>query len=168
MIINKETLYTQDVASNKLTVVREFDAPVDHVWKAWTDSKLLDQWWAPLPWKAKTKTMNFRDGGHWLYAMMGPAGEQMWCRVDFKNIEPGKSFVGVDYFCDESGNKNADSPLMQFTNIFSKTVEGTKVEVVINFESEADMEKIIEMGFKEGFAAAHGNLDNLLASLQTV
>jgi hypothetical protein len=42
------------------------------------------------------------------------------------------------------------------------------VEVVVNFESEADMEKIIEMGFQEGFAAAHGNLDKLLASLQTV
>ena len=66
MIINKETLYTKDVANNKMTVVRQFDAPVEQVWRAWTESELLDQWWAPLPWKAKTKKMDFREGGSWL------------------------------------------------------------------------------------------------------
>jgi hypothetical protein len=40
---------------------------------------------------------------------------------------------------------------------------GTKVEVEITFATQADMEKIIEMGFEVGFTAAHGNLDELLA-----
>ena len=46
---------------------------------------------------------------------------------------------------------------------FSKASTGTKVEVEITFASVEDLEKIIEMGFKEGFAAAHNNLDELLA-----
>ena len=163
MIINKETLYTKDVANNKMTVVRQFDAPVEQVWRAWTESELLDQWWAPLPWKAKTKKMDFREGGSWLYAMEGPAGEQHWSRADFQKIEPRKGFVGVDYFCDEQGNKNTEMPVMHWANKFSETGEGTKVEVAITFESELALEKIIEMGFKEGFAAAHTNLDKLLA-----
>lgn len=53
---------------------------------------------------------------------------------------------------------------MNWKSVFSASATGTKVEVEVTFDSEADMEKIIEMGFKEGFAAAHGNLDELLAA----
>lgn len=71
---NKQTTIAKDAANKKLIVVREFDAPLAEVWKAWTDSSILDQWWAPKPWKAKTKTMDFREGGTWLYSMVGPDG----------------------------------------------------------------------------------------------
>ena len=47
MIIDKQTKVTKDVANKRLVVVREFDAPLEKVWHAWTDSHLLDQWWAP-------------------------------------------------------------------------------------------------------------------------
>ena len=46
---------------------------------------------------------------------------------------------------------------------FNSIANGTKVVVEITFDSEASMEKIIEMGFEEGFTAAHGILDELLA-----
>lgn len=55
MIINKETLVTKDLANKKIVVVREFDAPVDQVWKAWTKSELLDQWWVQSHGKHKQK-----------------------------------------------------------------------------------------------------------------
>src|ERR1043165_154225 len=163
MTVNKETIFTKDAASKKIIVTREFDAPLEQVWKAWTESDLLDQWWAPKPWKANTKSMDFRNGGMWLYAMEGPEGEIHWSRADFNEIVPYKSFVGDDAFCDEDGNVNPDFPRMHWKNEFSETSTGTKVRVEITFASEADLEKIIEMGFKEGFAMAHGNLDELLA-----
>ena len=43
-----------------ITVKREFAASLPLVWDAYTKSEILDQWWAPKPWKAKTKTMNER------------------------------------------------------------------------------------------------------------
>lgn len=163
MIVNKETIYTKDQTNKKLRVVREFDAPVEQVWKAWTESWLLDQWWAPKPWKANTQSMDFREGGAWLYYMQGPDGSRHYCRLDYETIVPKRSFSGQDAFCDEKGNINEEFPRMNWKTQFSTAGNGTKVEVVINFASEADMEKIIEMGFKEGFAAAHGNLDEILA-----
>ena len=159
----KQTVITKDAANKKLFVVREFDGPLEQVWKAWTESKILDQWWAPKPWKANTKSMDFRNGGRWLYFMEGPDGSRHYCRADYTSIVPKKSFVGDDAFCDEQGNINNELPRMHWKNEFSKTEHGTKVEVAISFASEADLEKIIEMGFKEGFAAAHNNLDEILA-----
>ena len=163
MTINKETIITKHVANNKLFVEREFDAPPEQVWQAWTDSKLLDQWWAPKPWRAKTKTMDFREGGTWLYSMLGPDGTESFCRADFETIVPNKRYTVLDAFCDENGNPTTDFPRMHWKTVFTPTGDGTRVDVEITFDSEADMEKIIEMGFKEGFTAAHGNLDELLA-----
>ncbi|WP_276501900.1 SRPBCC family protein [Terrimonas pollutisoli] len=163
MIINKETVLTKDLANKKLIVVREFEAPPEQVWKAWTESELLDQWWAPKPWKAQTKTMNFKEGGFWLYQMVGPDGTGSWCRADFKKIDAPDSFLAVDNFCDESGKVDANFPSMYWTNVFSKTADGTTVKVEISFDTEAGLEKILELGFEEGFTAALGNLDELLA-----
>ena len=159
---NKKTTISKDAANKKLIVVREFDAPLAEVWKAWTQKDILDMWWAPKPWKAKTKTMDFREGGHWLYSMVGPDGTESYCRVDYKTIVDNKSFVSEDAFCDENGNINNDIPGMHWKNEFTSTDTGTKVVVGVSFDSEADMEKIIEMGFEAGFTAAHGNLDELL------
>lgn len=163
MMNTKQMVFSKDVASKKINVVREFDASVEQVWQAWTDSSLLDLWWAPKPWQARTKTMNFKVGGYWLYAMVGPDGSTAWCKVEFQSIVPQKAFSVLNGFCDENGNLNHDFPTMEWTNTFSSTATGTKVEMVISFTSEEDLNKIIEMGFEQGFTAALGNLDELLA-----
>lgn len=158
----KETTITKN--EKQLTIVRDFDAPVEQVWRAWTESDLLDQWWAPKPWKAQTKSMEFREGGTWLYAMQGPDGEQHWARMDFERIVPGKSYSGTDAFCDEAGVINPEMAGMQWSVEFSPAADHTRVTTVVTFASEEIMQKVVEMGFKEGFTAAHGNLDELLAS----
>ncbi|CAA9527162.1 MAG: Ligand-binding SRPBCC domain protein family [uncultured Segetibacter sp.] len=159
---NKQTTITKDAPNKKLIVVREFDAPLEEIWKAWTDKDILDKWWAPKPYKSKTKTMDFREGGVWIYSMVGPDGTASYTRADFKTIVENKSYTGDDAFCDENGNITNNYPGMHWKCEFSATDTGTKVEVEITFASEADMHKIIEMGFEVGFTAAHGNLDELL------
>jgi uncharacterized protein YndB with AHSA1/START domain len=163
MIATKETIYSKDASNKKLKVEREFDAPVAQVWKAWTQPELLDQWWAPKPWKANTKSMDFREGGRWFYYMEGPDGTRHYCKVDYKTIVPNKSFSGFDGFCDEHGETNTDLPGMDWKVVFTAVGDTTKVDVDVTFASEEDLNKIVEMGFKEGFAAAHTNLDELLA-----
>lgn len=153
---------TKDVTNKKVFIVREFNAPVEEVWKAWTESELLDQWWAPKPYKACTKKMDFREGGSWLYYMEGPDGSKTWVKVDFETISPNKSFTAVDYFCDENGVRTDEFPGMHWINRFNAVNGGTKVSVEITGATVADLEKIIEMGFEEGFTAALGNLDELL------
>src|SRR5690242_14904729 len=139
MATNNQLQISKDLFNKKITVTRHFSASPEQVWRAWTESELLDQWWAPKPWRAETKTMDFKEGGHWLYAMVGPDNSKIWARVDFKSITPQKGFQATDSFCDENGNPNNDFPSMIWNNQFLDADGGTKVIVEISFDEEADL-----------------------------
>ena len=158
--------FVVDKKNNKIRVTREFAAPLSKVWAAWTQSELLDQWWAPKPWKAITKKMEFKNGGHWLYVMAGPEGEEHWCRADFKSISPNKNFKVSESFCDPDGKITNEFPITYWDCNFSEAKNKTTLNIEIKYDSFADLEKYIEMGFKEGFTAALGNLDELLVSVK--
>jgi uncharacterized protein YndB with AHSA1/START domain len=151
-----------DKENKKIKVKREFSASVTKVWAAWTESHLLDKWWAPKPWQTKTKTMDFKEGGYWLYAMVGTDGSTHWCRADYKSIEPLKSFSGLDAFCDENGDINESFPRSLWLNEFIGSSDSTIVNIEVTYNELSDLEKIIEMGFKEGFTMALENLEELL------
>jgi uncharacterized protein YndB with AHSA1/START domain len=153
----------KDLANKKITITRNFDASPEEVWDTWTKDELLVQWWAPKPWHAETKSFDFKAGGHWLYAMVGPENEKHWARIDYKSVNPKKNFEAKDCFCDENGNANADMPSMHWKNSFDADGAGTKVTVEITFASESDMNQLLTMGFEEGFTAALGNLDEVLS-----
>jgi len=159
-----KTTFHKDVANNKMSITREFAGTIEDVWKAWTDPKVLDQWWAPKPWKAQTKSMDFRDGGRWIYAMVGPEGEKHWALAEYSKIVPQKSYEVLDAFGDEAGNINKDFPRAKWKIVFKSVPVGTLVEIDIAYNSKEEMEKMVEMGFKEGFSMAHENLDELLAA----
>lgn len=156
-----ETVISKDLANKKIHVTRGFAAPVEKVWKAWTESSILDKWWAPKPWKAETKSLEFKEDGTWLYQMVGPNGEGSWCRVDFKSVTPQQSFSSTTRFCDENGNPDDTFPAMHWMANFQAVEGGTEVKVDITFDSESDLEKIVAMGFEAGFTMALGNLDEL-------
>lgn len=159
----KETKFTAD--NNVLTVIREFDASIDLVWRAWTEADLLDQWWAPKPWRSRTKRMDFKAGGHRLYAMVGPQGEEHWGITVYRQIVPQDSFSGEDAFCNEEGIVNESLPVATFKNRFSGDVEKTTITVTTEYASEEQLEQVIKMGMKEGLSMAFENLDQLLKDL---
>ena len=141
--------FSIDKENKRISVKREFAAPLSRVWAAWTESELLDQWWAPKPWQAQTKSMDFRVSGHWLYAMAGPDGTKQWARADFKSITHLKSFTIQDAFCDENGNISQSFPRSVWTTNFSETTELTVVSIEIKCTEVSDLENILETGFKE-------------------
>ena len=158
--------FVVDKAKNTITVKREFDAEVALVWDAYTKSSILDLWGAPKPWKAKTKTQEFKNGGHWIYAMVGPAGEEHWAVCEYKDIVPGKSFSGLDAFSDSNGTINKEMPQSKWEVKFNSMGDRTLVEFKIVYPDLAQLEATIQMGFKEGLAMAMEGLDELLPTLK--
>ena len=161
-----------DKATKTALINREFDAELPLVWDAFTKSEILDQWWAPKPWTSKTKVMNFEVGGRRFYAMVSPEGQERWSVQQYTSITPKSNFKMLNAFSDE--NENPELPGSEWDLNFSEQNASpgdpvgrgtTKVSVSIYNESLERMEKMIEMGFKEGFSMTLNYLGELLATL---
>jgi uncharacterized protein YndB with AHSA1/START domain len=157
-----KTQVVKDIAGRSITVAREFAAPLANVWRAYTEAALLDQWWAPAPFRAETKTMNFVPGGHWLYAMVSPEGQRHWGRMSYVSIQHHRRISIEDAFCDEHGAINPALPVSKGEIVFSATGHGTRVEFQITYQDENDLHKIVEMGFEQGITTCLDQLDALL------
>ena len=157
--------FEPDLAAKKIHMVREFNAPVEKVWRAYTEPDLLVKWIAPKPFTVMPKISDFTVGGVWQYAMVGPEGQKHWVYDKFTAIENGSSISSIGMPCDEEGNPDTDGPKTYVdTNFWSIDGNRTKVESVITFDDEATIKWFVEGGFKEGTEAALAALDELLAS----
>ncbi len=106
--------------ARSITVERSFNAPLDPVWAAWTNADILCKWWAPKPYECVIKSLDFREGGRWLYYMQGPQGDRHWCFFDYEPIRPKSHFSGSDSFCDENGVGNDTKPKVSWEAHFSQ------------------------------------------------
>lgn len=155
--------FTVDKAAKTVYVSREFNAELPLVWDAFTKQEILDQWWAPKPWLSETKSMDFKVGGRRFYAMVSPDGQQKrWQIQDYTSISPKTNFKFLSIFADE--NENPDLPGSNWDLNFSELNGITKVNITIYNDSLERMEKMIEMGFKEGFTMTLNELGVLLES----
>ncbi|WP_138992508.1 SRPBCC domain-containing protein [Larkinella sp. C7] len=155
--------FTVDKAAKTVFITREFAADLSLVWDAYTKPEILDQWWAPKPWTSKTKVMNFEVGGRRFYAMVSPEGQEHWAIQKYTSISPKTNFKLLNAFADP--NENPELPGSDWDIHFSEHNGTTKVSITIYNESLERMEKMIEMGFKEGFSMALNNLETVLATL---
>jgi uncharacterized protein YndB with AHSA1/START domain len=164
--MKKDLLFdlTVDKAAKTVYITREFDAPLPLVWDAYTKKEILDQWWAPKPYSSKTKFMNFEVGGRRFYAMVTPEGQERWQVQKYTSITPKTNFKIFNAFADK--DENPELPGSEWSISFSEEKAGiTKVSIAIYNESLERLERMIEMGFKEGAAMQMKNLEELLATL---
>jgi uncharacterized protein YndB with AHSA1/START domain len=152
--------FTVDKTAKTVFVNREFDSDLSLVWDAFTKQEILDQWWAPKPWLSKTKFMDFKVGGRRFYAMVSPEGQERWSIQKYTSISPKTNFKMSNAFADK--DENPDLPGSDWDLNFSEQNGTTKVSIIIKNESLARMEKMIEMGFREGFTMCLQQLDELL------
>lgn len=155
--------FTVDKTAQKVFITREFAAEQSLVWDAFTKPEILDQWVAPKPWSSKTKYMDFKVGGRRFYAMVSPEGLERWAIQEYTSITPKTNFKLFNAFADE--NENPQLPGSDWDYTFSEQNGITKVNITIYNESLERLEKMIEMGFKEGFTMSIDNLEKVLTTL---
>ena len=157
-----------DKSTSTVFVDKEFDAELSLVWDAFTKQEILDQWWAPKPLISKTKYMDFRVGGRRFYAMVSPDGAEIgWQIFNYTSITPKSNFKCLSVFADKDETPHLPGANWDLT--FSEHPDGyrvTKVSISIYFESLEELEKMIEMGFKEGFTVTLNELTILLKTLK--
>ena len=154
-IVNKET--------KTVSITKEFNAPRELVWDAYTKPEILDQWWAPRPLTSRTKVMDFQVGGRRFYAMVSPDGQERWVVQKYTSITPKTNFKLFNAFSDE--NENLELPGSDWNITFTEQNGKTTVHTSIYNESLERLERMIEYGFKEGTMGQMKNLEEVLATL---
>ena len=154
-----------DRQQNTITIDREFAAGRQLVWDCYTKSELLDRWFAPKPLVTRTRSMDFREGGHWHFAMIDPDGNEYWSRQDYLTIRPIEHYTARDGFSDASGALNPGLPQSHLDVSFVDLSARSRVHTVVTYESLENLEAVIQMGLEKGLASTLDRLDELLQTL---
>ena len=151
---------------NTITIIRNFSAERQLVWDCYTKKELLDQWFGPEPLSNKTKSMDFREGGHWHFAMVEPNGTEYWNMVKYLTINPIDWYTTIDGFSNEQGEINEELPRAKHKVTFTDKGDSSMVQTIITYNSLEDLETIIKMGMESGMKSTFERLDKILFTLK--
>jgi len=148
----------------ELVVARIIDAPREKVYRCWTDTKLVTQWFAPKPWTTPRAEMDVRTGGNSLVVMAGPDGNEFPNPGVFLEVVPGEKIVFTDAFT--SAWEPSAKPFMTGVLTFEDEGSGkTRYFARVRHWSVADREQHEKMGFHEGWGQCTEQLEELAKTI---
>jgi uncharacterized protein YndB with AHSA1/START domain len=143
-----------------IVMTRDFDAPRDLVFRAYTEPQLLVQWLGPRDLTTTVDRYDMRDGGRWRYVQQDPEGYEHGFHGVFHG-EPSPAAI-VQTFEYEA----VPGHVMLATTTFEERGGTTLVRTVSSFQSVADRDAMAASGMERGVQEGDERLDELLARLQ--
>ena len=133
-----------------LEIVRVLAAPRAKLWRAWSDPKILKEWWCPRPWVTEVRAFDFRAGGAFHTYMTGPDGGESDNPGLFLEIAPMERIVWTSMLVE--GWRPA-APWLAMTGIFILEDDGANTRYTARclYKDDADREQHEKMGFFEGW-----------------
>jgi uncharacterized protein YndB with AHSA1/START domain len=151
-----------DYENLTITLIADFDAPIERVWDLWSDPRKLERWWGPPAYPATFETHNLTPGGEATYVMTGP-DRATWGAWRVTAVDPPTSLEFTDAFADPDGRGITDMPVITVRVRLTERDGGTRMKMYLTFESREDMEKLMSTGIIEGLQQAVGQIDAILA-----
>jgi uncharacterized protein YndB with AHSA1/START domain len=163
-----------DTADNSrradLVVIRIIDAPIDLVWKAWTDPQLVMRWWGPKDYTSPTCKVDLREGGRYVFCMRAPkeqGGQDSYTAGVYKKIVPMERLEFTQGLADKDGNR-IDPAQVGMPPDFPE-----EIRTVVIFKAKGNMTEltITEYDWPVGqmyvysLAGMHQSIDKLSESL---
>jgi uncharacterized protein YndB with AHSA1/START domain len=154
----RETTIEADPTVPTIRIVRDFDAPPDRVFRAWTDPELVAKWMGPNSTEMKIESWDGVTGGRYRYAALVDGEEVASFYGSFHEVRPDERLVWT--FTWEGMPDGVSLETMTFTDLGDGRTRVTSLSVVDSFEGrDAIMSSGMEVGVFEGYA----KLDALLA-----
>lgn len=148
----------------ELVLVREYDAPREKIFRAWTDPELLKQWFVPKPWTISVAEIDVRAGGSSLIVMNGPNGEEFPNRGVYLEVIPNEKLVFTDAYV--SAWVPSEKPFMTAVVLLEDIGGGrTRYTAKALHWTEEDKKTHEKMGFHEGWGKVADQLAELLPDL---
>jgi uncharacterized protein YndB with AHSA1/START domain len=153
-----------------LVVTRIIDAPLELVWKAWTDPVHVMRWWGPKDYVSPTCKIDLREGGSYIVCMRSPleqGGQDMYTAGVYQKIVPMERLEFTQSLADKDGNR-IDPAQVGMSPDFPK-----EIRTVILFKAKGSMTELttteynwtMSQMYVYSYAGLHQSLDKLAASL---
>ncbi len=162
---------TDHVKKENLIVTRIIDAPLELVWRAWTDPEHVKRWWGPKDYTSPTCKIDLREGGKYVFCMRAPkdqGGQDMYTAGVYKKIVPMERLEFTQSLSDKDGNK-IDPVQVGMPPDFPR-----EIRTVIVFKAKGDMTELniteydwpVSQMYVYALAGLHQSMDKLAESLK--
>jgi uncharacterized protein YndB with AHSA1/START domain len=160
----RATINSEFPAERELVLERVFDAPRDKVFRAWTEPKLLKQWFAPKPWTTPGAALDVRPGGSCLIVMRDPEGNDHPSQGVYLEVVENARLVFTDAFTEAW--QPSEKPFMTAVVTFEDAAEGkTRYTARARHWTIEDREAHEKMGFHQGWGQCADQLAELLNTI---
>jgi uncharacterized protein YndB with AHSA1/START domain len=160
--------------ADAFVVSREFAAPRDVVWLAWTTRESYDAWFGPVGFATESKTFDMTPGGIIHHRMSNPEGGEMWGRWRILDVVPGRRLAFINSFSDEAGGLRRHEmapgwPAQFLSSVsFEDTASGGTRVTVVSTPLEATADEQAEFvrnhdSMQGGWGGTFGRLEAFLA-----
>ncbi|HEY4301908.1 MAG TPA: SRPBCC family protein [Candidatus Didemnitutus sp.] len=150
-----------DTADREIVVAREFNAPRELVWEAWTNPEHVVHWWGPRGFNTTVEKMDVRPGGEWKHVMRGPDG------AEYPNHSTFTEVVKPERIVYRHSGERKGGPRVNHTSTWTFESLGPKrarLTIRMVFATPADRDFIVrEFGAVEGGKQTLGRLDEYLS-----
>jgi uncharacterized protein YndB with AHSA1/START domain len=150
----------------QILIAREFDAPRDLVYKAWTTPELVTRWWGAKRGEVRVAEIDLRVGGKWRYVGVMPDGTEVAFHGEYREIVPNEQIVSTEVY--EGVPQPAQGPEMGTLNTatFVETDARTTLTILVEAPSKEVRDAIIESGMEAGMQDALDLLEEVAVSLR--
>jgi len=133
-------------SETEILMVREFDAPPELVFKAYTTPELVKRWWAGKRGKVTVAEIDLRVGGRWRYVMVADGGFEVAFHGEYREIVPNEKLVNTEIF---EGAPEGGAALVTCT--FEGLDDGrTRLHMLSSVDSQEIRDTIIATGMEGG------------------
>lgn len=159
----RATVNSDFPSERELVLERVFDAPRATVFRAWTEPKLLKQWFAPQPWTTPGAALDVRPGGQCLIVMRDPDGNDHTSQWVYLEVVENDKLVFTDAFT--SAWEPAEKPFMTVIVTFEEADGKTRYTARVRHWTVEDREAHETMGFHDGWGRCADQLAELLKTI---
>ena len=131
-------------ADREIVLSRDFDAPRELVFQAYTDPRHLPVWWGPDGFSNTVHEIDVRPGGMWRFTMHGPDGKDWPNRITYREVAAPERLV-----FDHGEDVDDDPGAFHVTITFDDLGGRTRVTQRMLFATAAQREGVISFGAVE-------------------
>ena len=146
----------------QILITREFDAPKDMVYQAWTTPELIKLWWSGDRGTVTSADVDLRVGGRWRYVMTASNGFEVAFHGEYREIVPNERIVATEVF---EGMPNAEEAAVVTTNTFTEKNGRPTLTILAQHPSREIRDMVINSGMETGMQEQMDRLEQVAVSL---